>query len=398
MRGLIDNIDTCSPLNIDLGAKMDSAGQKVYRKKLTFVVSYANEFGGIQTVNELLLNMLASSGEYDITLLSVFKGDNPLFLKLDKSIAVKYLFDDKSFDVRINLPRVVIAFRRFFKSMPRQDLVVVSDPAFSPAMAFAVPSSVPVIYWDHASFNHGKRFGLTWLGRRLACRLKNSSIVSISEKSKCSYLSEIGRSVRVRRIYNPISWGLSDCEYNADSRKIITCMRLSREKGCDYLLDIAKTVLPKHPDWSWDVYGDGPEYANMAEKIREYSLVGKLNLMGYSSNLKDIIGGYAFYVMTSRYEGFGLALTEAQSRKLPCVSFDCDSGPREIISNGESGFLAKCFSVDEMSQKISILMCDSALRKRMSESAYESAKRFSPQKFFLEWKTCIDCRINGAKY
>lgn len=377
---------------------MDSAGQKGYRKKLTFVVSYANEFGGIQTVNELLLNMLAFSGEYDLTLLSVFRGGNPLFLKLDKSVAVKYLFDDKSFDVRKNLPRVVLAFRRFFKSAPKQDLIVVSEPAYSPAMAFAAPSSVPVIYWDHSSFNYGKRFGLTWFGRRLACFLKNSSIVCISEKSKRSYLSEIGVNVLVRRIYNPITWALSDGEYNADSKKIITCMRLSMEKGCDYLLDIAKSVLPKHPDWSWDVYGDGPEYGYMAEKIGEYSLAGKLNLMGYSPNLKDIIGGYAFYVMTSRYEGFGLALTEAQSRRLPCISFDCDSGPREIISNGENGFLAKCYSVDEMSQKISILMCDSELRKRMSEGAYESAKRFSPQKFFLEWKTCIDGRINGVKY
>ena len=96
---------------------MDSAGQKGYRKKLTFVVSYANEFGGIQTVNELLPNMLAFSGEYDLTLLSVFRGENPLHLKLDASVAARYLFDDKSFDVRKNLPRVALAFRRDRKSV-----------------------------------------------------------------------------------------------------------------------------------------------------------------------------------------------------------------------------------------------------------------------------------------
>ena len=361
-------------------------------KRLTVIISKANAFGGVQKVNEILLNRLAESGEYEIALLSVFKDSDELFLKLDPKIKVSYLFG-KSFDIRKNFFRVVRGMRRFVRSNPAPDLFIVSPIGYALPFAFAIPKDIPAVFWDHQGFLHGKKFGLDWIGRRVAARRKNFSVVCITQKSLLDYRAAFGKGAKVRQIYNPLSWsGISESKYDSKTKKIISCGRFTPQKGFDMLVEIANKVLKGHRDWQWFIYGDGPNFDYVKEKTREYGLEENLKLMGFSDNLKEEYKKFSVFALTSRYEGFGMVLVEAQSFGLPCISFDCDAGPGEIIEEGKNGALVKCFDLDEYARKLEFLISHANLDD-YSKAARESAKNFSQEKFAAEWGGLIKSLI-----
>ena len=98
----------------------------------------------------------------------------------------------------------------------------------------------------------------------------------------------------------------------------------------------------------------------------------------------------AIFVLSSRYEGFGLVLLEAQAAGLPCVSFDCKEGPREIIDNGINGFLVREGDTNELSERILLLIKNTALRRSFSKNSQKDLYRFTPEKILKEWNTVLE--------
>jgi len=98
----------------------------------------------------------------------------------------------------------------------------------------------------------------------------------------------------------------------------------------------------------------------------------------------------SIFVLPSRYEGFGLVLIEAMACGVPVVSFDCDNGPRSIITNGEDGFLIPTFDIDAFADKLIQLMLDKNLRMTMGEKALRSAAQYDIDRIGLQWKQLFD--------
>lgn len=117
----------------------------------------------------------------------------------------------------------------------------------------------------------------------------------------------------------------------------------------------------------------------------ELGLTERVTLKGNSSNMYSLYDDYAIMVMTSRYEGFPMVLIEAASRGLPLVSFDIHTGPNEIIVNGVNGYLINKGDVVGMSEKISLLIQDPALRRAFSQEAIKSVERFREQQAIDRW-------------
>lgn len=363
-------------------------------KRITVVISRANAFGGVQKVNEILLNRLAESGKYEVELLSVFKDSETLYLNLNKNIRVHYLFG-KSFDVRKHFLKFVLGVKKFLKDAEKIDLLIVSPVGYALPFAFAVPSSLPAIFWDHQGFFHGRRFGLDWFGRRVACRKKNFCAVCLTKRSLSQYRNTLGNNIKVRQIYNPITELPTSCDYNPNAKKIVSCGRFTGQKGFDLLVEIAKKFFEKgHGDWQWHIYGDGPMFSQIAREISNNKLENNVLLKGYCKNMQAVYKDYSIFALSSRHEGFPMAFLEALSEGLPSVAFDCDTGPSELVDEGKSGFLIKCFDLDDFAQKLSLLASKADLLE-FSKNAKALSEKFSQDIFLSEWNKLIESVLNG---
>ena len=107
-------------------------------------------------------------------------------------------------------------------------------------------------------------------------------------------------------------------------------IRLSDQKGYDLLLEAVKNLWEEYPDWHLDILGEGEMSDYLSEKIRVYHLEKNVCLKGYTGDVVTEYLSSSIYVMSSRYEGFPMALLEAISCGLPVVSVDCPEGPADI--------------------------------------------------------------------
>ena len=169
------------------------------------------------------------------------------------------------------------------------------------------------------------------------------------------------------------------------TKRIITIGRYSYEKGYDILLRIWSIVEKKCPEWQLDVYamGDPTPYVKMMDELSIDKKRCHLN-----SSVVDVEEEYlnsSILVQPSRTEGFGLVLVEAMACGLPVISFDCENGPRSLITNNENGFLIPLFDVEHFADRILQLINDIDLRMAMGKRGFEKSKSYQIDHIGKQW-------------
>lgn len=150
-------------------------------------------------------------------------------------------------------------------------------------------------------------------------------------------------------------------------------------------------VAANHPDWQWHIYGDGtPESISTLEaEIVKYGLQEQILLKGRSMDMDKVYFSAAIYVLTSRQEGLPTVLLEAQLHRIPCISFDIETGPDEIIDNGINGILIPPNDIHAMSDAISELIENKNSRLTFSENTMVSLRKFNFEGSINKWRNII---------
>ena len=160
-------------------------------------------------------------------------------------------------------------------------------------------------------------------------------------------------------------------------KRVIAVGRYSDQKGFDMLIKAWGKLSPKYKDWHLYIFGneDRAPYEEMAktEKCQD-----TCHCMPVTEDIAAEYGKSSIFVMSSRYEGMPLALIEAMSSGLACVSFNCPNGPSDIINDGTDGFLAKNGDIDDLAAKIEYLICNESLRNQIGIRAKQNIERYSP--------------------
>ena len=172
-----------------------------------------------------------------------------------------------------------------------------------------------------------------------------------------------------------------------NAKTILSVGWLIHRKGIDFIMHAAKIVFTKHPDWKWKIIGEGEMKNQLLEFIKKENLEDKLILQQpVSSNIDDEYCNASIFVLASRFEAFPMVLLEAMSFGVPCISFDCLSGPSDIITNDEDGILVDKENPVKLAEAINKLIEDESLRIEMGGKSFENVKRFSPERIYQLWK------------
>lgn len=178
----------------------------------------------------------------------------------------------------------------------------------------------------------------------------------------------------------------SDCS----ARQIIAAGRYAPQKGFDILIEAWKIVSKKHPSWILRIYGDGALRDSFQQRINDLEMTGSCILEHTVPNITDKYCESSIFVLSSRFEGFGMVITEAMSCGVPPVSFDCPCGPKDIIDDGKDGLLVENGNIEELAEKISWLIENENIRMEMGQQARINAQRFRMENIVEHWKELFE--------
>ena len=354
-------------------------------KKIGILVYDFSLVGGAEKVAKNLA--LELSNENEIFVISLFEAkenvQNPKYNYVN-------LFD-KTISITKNLIKISKKLKKYLIKNQIDILLLITAGVNGVGILSTIGTNVKTIYCEHSNLEnktYGKKHILRqWIGAKFA-----DIIVTLTERDKENFKKEF--FIKEKRIESIPNWienknNSKDIIYNSNSKKIITVGRLEKVKGYDNLLNVAKIVNEKHPDWTWDICGGGSLYEELNTKIKEEKLENFLHLKGNVKNIEQIYKEYSFFVMTSYYEGLPLSLLEAQINNLPIISFDCPTGPSEIIENNQNGYLVNCYDVEQMAAKINDLIENKERRIEFSRKSNLNLKKYEKQEVLKKWNNLI---------
>lgn len=364
------------------------------KKKICFIKWVVNEADGGLKVTVNLANEL--SEKYEIHLLSVF-ATREVFFELDNNIHYQTLSNEK-LSMTKDFFKAVKLLRSYVIENDISILFGIGITMNAVGVAGTLGLKTKFVSCDHTNSISDNRTRVQKIQRYIGAYIA-SKIITLTEKDKLNYVRRYKISKdRVSYIYNWIGDVYRNNEtYSIESKTILTVGRIHFQKGYDYLSKVAVNVLSKYPDWQWDIYGSGDDSIKekLVEELKEGGVVAQVNFMGNVRGIENIYPNHGIYVMTSRYEGLPLVLLEAKQYGLPIISFDCPTGPSEIVLDGENGYLIDNFDTEEMSNKISKLIENEKLREYFSKNSMNDTEKFSKEKILKQWIQLIEEMTGG---
>ena len=173
------------------------------------------------------------------------------------------------------------------------------------------------------------------------------------------------------------------------TRWVLAAGRLTAQKGFDLLIAAFSRVAATYPEWILIILGDGQERPSLAAQIAHLELTNRILLPGFSREPQALMRQADLFVLSSRYEGMPNALLEAMSVGCPSISFDCESGPAELIDHGINGWLVPPEDVSRLATALELLMRDADLRLRLGAMARRIEERYSVDRILGQWNSLI---------
>lgn len=356
-------------------------------KKICFFVHNLSHAGGINCVIAALTSALAEDNAVWVASMETESGSS---YPLDPRVHTQF-FHAEGLRLRQAAAKLYAPVRNFVRQQ-RFDAVFLAGYYTSIlAPGLRASTGARLVFYDHGTLAQGAGDRTFRLMCRMGATLCHRTVV-LTQRNLEAYVSQF--HIPRRKLMCIPNWIDSDCphsdRYCEDSRKIMAAGRFSEEKRYDLLLRAFAMVVSRHPDWSLDLYGDGELRPQLEELIRELQLQDHVALPGMCQNLMCRYGEYAMLVLSSWREGLPMVLLEAKLNRLPLVSFDIDTGPREIIRHEVDGLLVPSGDVEGLAEAICRLVEDSRLRKQMSDNSREDIYRFDKKTILRQWQRLLE--------
>jgi len=357
---------------------------------ILFLVSSMHA-GGAERVASTLTNAWASRGDR-VTLMPTFSCRGDCFYPLSSAVHLVYLTDLVSSRSRTWFDRVarLRTLRRFIIAEHPDIIVSFLSNVNVAAIIAAAGLGIPVIACERTDpFIKSPASSLSlWLAFRLIYPRVDVLMVQ-TQAVAAKYAKLHWAPKRVRVIQNPIPEEMMNIQHqpSVNAKKcVLSVGRLEDDKQFDVLIKVFAGMAARYENWTLRIIGEGSMRPVLQRQIINLGLQGRVELPGRSKDIGEEFAKADIFVLTSRREGFPNALLEAMTVGLPCVSFDCPSGPREMSEDGKVALLVPLNDERTLGLTLEQLMSDEDLRRSLGRRARASVlERFVLEKVLARW-------------
>lgn len=345
-----------------------------------------------------LANHLARNG-HEITLITYVANEKDFYILDEKIKRVK--ISPKKFKylnaILANFQRLIDLRSEILFSKP-EVLISFMDTVNVLTLVATVNTNIPVIISERIDPRHHQT-KIAWRLLRVIFYPFASGLV-IQTKNLQKWANKKIKPEKVYVIPNPVIHPIQrnkiELSVLPDSF-VLAVGRLEFQKGFDELISMFKKVSDEHPNWHLVIAGEGKERGYLESLIIDVGLRGKVHLLGEIQAIPELMSKAKIFALSSRFEGFPNVLIEAMSSGLAVVSFDCPSGPNEIITNRKNGLLIPVSDKLEFQDALLELIRNPELRLRLGEDARNVSNTFSEKSVFQEWLRVIQFILDKRK-
>ena len=355
---------------------------------IAFLINSLHNAGGTERVSTVIANKLSEEG-YCVKFFSLHRGEKPFF-DISPKIDICYLNDVPYSNIYVNYLSNMLKIRKLCKINKIDYLIDVCTAMSLMSIPATIFSHTKVISWEH--FNAG----INWnpitspLSRRLVSRFAYKVVVLTNDDKRIFDSKFKAKNTVV--IHNPLTINPSGV-VDIGQKVAIAVGRLEHQKGFDILLYAWSKTKCRAKGWKLRIVGSG----SLDSELRDLSLsLGIADSVEFLPATNNIVSEYlkaSVFLLSSRFEGFGLVLVEAMSVGLPIISFDCDNGPRDIVEHNTTGILVSPLDIESFSNEIDTLSSDYNLRCELSKNALYSVERFKLEPILQQWKNILEKEV-----
>ena len=352
--------------------------------------------GGLERVLSIKASYLAEHYGYEVTICSLNEQNLKPFY---------------NFSTKVKLTSIVASGNPFgyIKSYTeglkskvgaiQPDIICVCDDGLKGFfLPYILKKNIPIVYERHvskeielqkdASFLNKMLIKAKWqLMEKLAAKFSKFIVLTEGNKNEWKSLTNI------KVIANPLSF-YPDKVSTLRNKQVIAVGKQSYQKGYDLLLKAWAVVSKQNADWQLNIYGTIDQHCKLEEQALKLNIVDSVFFHPPEKNIETKYLESSIYVMSSRFEGFGMVLIEAMACGVPCVSFDCNYGPSDIIEHSVDGLIVESGDVDGLAIKINELIVNDNLRLKMGANARENVKRFKQEMILEQWNSLFKTLVN----
>ena len=355
--------------------------------KLLYITNQICGSGGLERVLSIKASYLADTLNYEVHIITLNQGNNPLFYKFSDAL----IYHDIT---AIGNP--LKYFLRYAKglrkiiNLVKPDVISVCDDGLKGLFVpLFIGKPCPMVYERHVSKNIEVKSDTTSYLQKFKLKLV-FGLMNLGAKSYDTFVVLTKGNLKewplinIMVISNPLSFYPSDVS-SLENKTAIAVGKHCHQKGYDRLLKSWVLVSEKHPDWKLEVYGSIDKREGLHGLAETLNIASCVQFFPPEKHIGEKYQKASIYVMSSRYEGFGMVLTEAMAYGVPCISFDCPHGPADIINNNEDGYLVPNGHIKLLSENIIKLIENESKRKEMGQHARENVLRFSADAIVPKW-------------
>lgn len=369
--------------------------------KIVYCIPALANSGGMERVLSYKANYLAELG-HEIHIITSDQMDRPLFFPLDSRIQLHDLGINHEENNNTTLWRKLsqgigkeLRHRRRLRAllMRLKANVVISMFGLEANFLPSIPDGSRKILEFHFSKLKRLQYGRTGLWRLIdlwRTKLDERTVVRYDDFVVLTHEDRDlwGDLPNIHVIPNPLPFE-SETVSSLEHKRVIAAGRYNYQKNFAALIDIWAMVASELPDWHLDIYGDGEEREPLQRQIDRLGLGERITLRHPTKDMPKAYLESSIYVMTSHYEGLPMVLLEAQTMGLPIISYACQCGPRDIIEDGQTGYLIPMGDQKAFADALLRLAHDPETRSRMGRAAKEASLRYRVEPIMQAWQQLL---------